>query len=103
MKRVEVRAELAQLREKVTSQHPAREAKQYELMLLNNEIEKMASIEKAQLPKLSHLYGQLTLRKIELQVSEHALQSQVTSGSPDLRNVRAQLESLRQELDLLDR
>lgn len=78
---------------------PTLQRTNYELGLLNNEIDRLLVIPSSQISKLSSVYGDLLLRKIDLQAGEHQLRSQVTSTHPDLRRKRIEIMSILQELE----
>ena len=99
VRRAAIRAELVEQKETLTGQHPAVERTGYELNLLNIEIEKMLASERSQISKLSRAYGQLILRKIDLQVGEHDLRNQLTLTHPDLKKKRIELDAIQQEID----
>ena len=99
VRRAAIRAELVEQKETLTSQHPDVERTGYELSLLNMEIEKMLGSERSQISKLSRVYGQLILRKIDLQVQEHELRNQLTRAHPDLKKKRIELDAIQQEID----
>ena len=99
VKRAAITSELAEQRETLTTQHPDVERTGYELSLVNMEIEKMLASERSQISKLSRIYGQLILRKIDLQVGEHKLRNQLTLTHPDLKKKRIELDAIQQEID----
>ncbi len=99
VRRAAIRAELVEQKETLTSHHPDVERTGYELSLLNIEIEKMLASERSQISKLSRVYGQLILRKIDLQVGEHELRNQLTLTHPDLKKKRIELDAIQQEID----
>jgi len=100
-RRAAVKAELVGRKERFTSQHPDVKRTDFELSVINIEIEKILASEQSQISKLSRVYGQLILRKIDLQVEEHVLRNQVTTSHPDLKKKRMELEAIQQEIDLL--
>jgi len=99
VRRAAIRAELVEQKETLTSHHPDVERTGYEFSLLNIEIEKMLASERSQISKLSRVYGQLILRKIDLQVGEHDLRNQLTLTHPDLKKKRIELDAIQQEID----
>jgi len=99
VKRAALRTELIEQREILTSQHPDVQHTNYELSILNNEIERMLVNQSSQISKLSSVYGDLILRKINLQAGEHQLRSQVTSTHPDLRKKRIEVAAIQQEIE----
>lgn len=103
VRRAAIRAELVEQKETLTSQHPDVERTGYELSLLDMEIEKMLGSERSQISKLTRVYGQLILRKIDLQMEEHELRNQLTPTHPDLKKKRIELDAIQQEIDDLSR
>ena len=99
VRRAAIRAELVEQKETLTSQHPDVERTGYELSILNIEMEKMLGSERSQISKLTRVYGQLILRKIDLQVEEHELRNQLTLTHPDLRKKQIELDAIQQEID----
>ena len=99
VKRAAVWAELVEQKETLTSQHPDVERTGYEVSLLNIEIEKMLASERSQISKLSHVYGHLILRRIDLEVGEHDLRNQLTLTHPDLKKKRIELDAIQKEID----
>jgi len=99
LKRVSLRGELFRQREMFTSQHPDVERSNYELSLLNKEIERMLASPSSQISKLSTVYADLILRKIDLQAEEYQLRRQVTASHPDLRQKRIELAALQEEIE----
>ena len=103
VRRAAIRAGLVEQKETLTSQHPDIERTRYEFSLLNIEIEKMLASEGSQISKLTRVYGQLILRKIDLQVEEHELRNQLTLTHPDLKKKRIELDAIQQEIADLSR
>ena len=103
VKRAAVTAEVVEQQKKFTSQHPDVVSSAYELSLLNKEIGKMLAAESSQLSKLSRVYGQLLLRKIELQVEERDLRNRLTLSHPDLKRKRVELNAIQHKINHLMR
>jgi hypothetical protein len=99
LKRAALKAQLVGQREMMTSQHPDVQRTSDEVSLLSIEIEKLLENSELQISKLSAVYGDLVLRKIELQAAEQQLRRQVTSTHPDVRKKRIEIAALQQEID----
>lgn len=99
LKRAALNAELVAQQAMFTSQHQDVQRTRYEIGLLNNEIERILVNSGSQISNLSTVYGDVVLRKIELQVEEHQLRCQVTATHPDLRKKRIEIAALQQEID----
>jgi hypothetical protein len=99
VKRAALRTEVVVQRQILASQHPDVQGTNYELSLVNIEIERMLVSQSSQISKLSRVYGDLLLRKIDLQVEEHQLRSQVTSTHPDLQKKRIEIAAIQQEIE----
>ena len=99
VKRAALKTELLVQRERFTSDHPDVQRTNHELALLNNEIERLLLTPTSQMSKLSGVYGDLLLRKIDLQAEAHQLRSQVTSTHPELRRKQIEIMSVQQEIE----
>jgi uncharacterized protein involved in exopolysaccharide biosynthesis len=101
LRKVTVETDLSDLQSRVTSDSPTFKAKSFELMTITREIERLQTLEKPALPKLTTTYGNLILRKVTLAVQLNDLRTKVTPESPDFKRTRTELAILERELDNL--
>jgi|GEM_PF-4566952 len=94
-----VEAELANLSAMFASRHPDVRSKRFELNLIRLEIEKMQTVEKIGLPKLSDVSGNLILRKVTLKVELHNLLGRFKARHPDVEKKMLELAALERELE----
>lgn len=98
LRKVAVEAALQQVLSEYTSDHPSAQIKQFELDVLNSEMEKMAGTVASNLVKLSSGYGTLILQKVKLASEMQALLLEYTSDHPDVKLKAVELNLLENEL-----
>jgi len=94
-----VTAELADLSERLTHEHPSLETKRFELHAISLEMDKMSAVEKSRVSKLSHTYGTLILSKVVLQVELNDLLIILTPQHPEVTKKRLELAALEREIE----
>jgi len=99
LRKVAVETDLHDLRSRFTSDSEAFKARRFELMAITREMERLQTLEKGVVPKLTGTYGDLILRKVTLEVRLNDLRSKVTAESPDFRRTRTELAILEREME----
>ena len=99
LRKVAVESELANLSERLTSEHPSVKRKRFELRALKLEMRKMRTVEKSRVAKLSSTMGSLILNKVALEVDLNDLQGSLTSQHPDLKKKSRDLATLKREIE----
>jgi hypothetical protein len=99
LRKVAVETDLYDLRSRFTSDSEAFKARRFELMAVTREMERLQTLEKSVVPKLTATYGDLILRKVTLEVQLNDLRSKVTAESPDFRRTRTELAILEREME----
>jgi uncharacterized protein involved in exopolysaccharide biosynthesis len=98
MRKVEVEADLKQLLVDYTEEHPRAKEKKVELDALNREMDKIAAMDNAMIPKLTSTIGKLILRKIELEAEMFRLSGQYAKDHPFIKKTRDKLEVIEGEI-----
>ena len=99
LQKVAVETDLYDLRSRVTSDSDAFKARRFELMAITREMERLQTLEKSVVPKLTGTYGDLLLRKVTLEVRLNDLRSKVTAESQDYKRTRTELAILEREME----
>jgi uncharacterized protein involved in exopolysaccharide biosynthesis len=97
--KVAVESELADLSERLTSEHPSVKRKRFELRAIRIEMSKMRTVEKSRVTKLSSTVGSLILSKVALEVELNDLQGSLTSQHPDVKKKSRDLAALEREIE----
>lgn len=101
LRKVAVETALTDLSSQFTSESSQVINKRFELSLVTLEMDRMQRSERAQVPRLSVTYGNLLLRKVDLEVEFNEMRSQLTSEHPEVKRKRAEIGFLAREIDLL--
>jgi uncharacterized protein involved in exopolysaccharide biosynthesis len=98
LRKVALKAELANLSSRFTDTSPTLEARRFELSIITRELQSMQKIQSADVPKLSGVYGNLILRRVALEVELDGLLRSYTPQHPDVNKKRVELDALQREL-----
>ena len=101
LRKVAIETDLYDLRSRVTTDSQPFRTKRFELMAITREMDKLQTLDKTVVPKLSNTYGDLILRKVTLEIQLDDLRSKVTTESPDFRRTRFELAILEREIENL--
>ncbi len=101
LRRVAVETALMDLSSQFTSESSQVRAKRFELSVVNREMARMQRSERARVPKLSVTYGNLLLRRVDLEVELNEMRGRFTSEHPDVKRKRAEISFLASEIDML--
>lgn len=99
LRKAVVEADLAQLSELFTSDHPGIGSKRFELDALSLEMKKMLAVNQSRAAKLSSGVGNLILSKVALEVELNGLSSRFTSQHPDIKKKTLELAALEREIE----
>lgn len=99
LRKAAVEADLAQLSELVTSDHPSIGSKRFELQAISYEMTKMLAVEQSRTAKLSSSVGNLILSKVALEVELNELSGKFTSQHPDIKKKALELVALAREIE----
>lgn len=97
-RKVEVEAEYKELLVDYTEDHPKVKVKRVERATINLEMEKIASMDAAMIPKLTASYGKLLLRKIELEREVNELLLKFSEEHPSVKKAKEKVAVLDQEI-----
>ena len=98
MRKVEVEADLKQLLVDYTEEHPRAKEKKTELDAINREMDRIAAMDKAMIPKLTTTVGKLILRKIELETEIFKMKEQYAEDHPFIKKAKDKLEVIEGEI-----
>ena len=99
LRKAAVEADLAQLSELFTSDHPSIGSKRFELQAISLEMNKMLAVNQARTAKLSSSVGNLILSKVALEVELNELSSKFTSQHPEIKKKTLELAALEREIE----
>ena len=99
LRKAKVEAELSQLSEELTSQHPSLDSKRFELRAIKREMAKMRAVETSHVSKLSSTVGNLILRKVALEVELNDLLVRLKPQHPDVTKKQVELGALAREIE----
>ena len=99
LRKAKVEAELSQLSEELTTEHPSLDSKRFELRAIRHEMAKMRAIQTSHVSKLSSAVGNLILSKVALTVELNDLLAQFTPEHPDVTKKRVELGALEREIE----
>jgi hypothetical protein len=101
LRKVNVETELIDLSSQFTSESRQVRTKVFELSVLNREMKRMHRTEREQVPKLSLTYGNLLLRKVDLEVQLNIMRGSFTSEHPAVNRKTAEISFLTSEIEML--
>src|SRR5688572_9627480 len=99
LRKAKVEAELSELSEELTSQHPSLDSKRFELRAIRREMDKMRAIETSHVSKLSSTVGNLVLSKVALEVELNDLLVRLKPKHPDVTRKEIELVALAREIE----
>ena len=98
LRKAKVEAELSQLSEELTNEHPSLDSKRFELRAIKREMVKMRLVETSRASKLSSAVGNLILSKVGLEIELNDLRARLTPQHPDVTKKRSELAALEREI-----
>ena len=101
LRKVAVETTLMDLSSRFTSTSDHIRTKRFELSVVNREMKRMQRMEGAQIPRLSVTYGNLLLRKVDLEVELNEMRGRFTSEYPDVKRKIAEISFLASEIEML--
>lgn len=99
LRKAAVEADLAQLSELFTSEHPSVESKRFELHAIGVEMKTLLAVKQSSAAKLSSSVGGLILSKVALEVELNELSGSLTSQHPNVKRKRMELVTLEREIE----
>ena len=99
LRKAKVEAELSELSEELTTEHPSLDSKRFELRAIRHEMAKMRAVQASHVSKLSSAVGNLILSKVALAVELNDLLVQLTPQHPDVTKKRVELAALEREIE----
>ena len=98
LRKAAVEADLADLSSKLTDDSVGVRAKRFELNAISREMDRMQTVARDSVPKLSNAYGNLILSKVALEVELNGLLNNYTSKYPDVKKKMAEIDALEREI-----
>jgi uncharacterized protein involved in exopolysaccharide biosynthesis len=98
LRKAKVEAELSELSDELTTQHPNLDSKRFELRALRREMAKIRAVETSHVSKLSSAVGNLILSKVALQVELNDLLVRLTPQHPDVTKKKNERGALAREI-----
>ena len=99
LRKAKVEAELSQLSEELTNEHPSLDTKRFELRAIKREMTRMRAVETSRVSRLSGAVGNLILSKVAIQVELNELLVQLTPQHPDVTKKKVELAALEREIE----
>ena len=99
LRKAKIEAELSQLTEELTNEHPTLESKRFELRAIKREMAKMRAVDTSRASKLSSAVGNLILSKVGLVVELNDLLARLTPQHPAVTKKRSELAALEREIE----
>lgn len=99
LRKAKVEAELSQLSEELTNEHPSLNRKRIELRAIRREMAKMRAVETSHVNKLSSTVGNLILSKVALEVELNDLLVRLKPQHPDVTKKRSEFAALAREIE----
>jgi uncharacterized protein involved in exopolysaccharide biosynthesis len=101
LRKAAVEAELKDLSSRLTDGSLGVRAKRFELGAISREMERMQSVARESVPKLSNAFGNLILSKVALEVELNGLLNNYTPEYPGVKKKRVELAALEREIENL--
>ncbi len=92
LRKTERVADLEELLVEYTEDFPKVKELRYEIILINNEINRILAVNSADAGKLTLALGKLMLRKIDLELEYTILQTQYKDDHPDVKQAKRKIE-----------
>jgi uncharacterized protein involved in exopolysaccharide biosynthesis len=101
LRKAAVEADLADLSSKFTDGSMDVRAKRFELNAIGREMDRMQTVVRGSVSRLSNTYGNLILSKVALEVELNGLLHNYTPEYPDVKKKRVELTALEREINNL--
>jgi len=101
LRKAAVEADLVDLSSKFTDGSVDARAKRFELNVISREMDRVQTVARDSVPKLSNAYGNLILSKVAVEVELNGLLNNYTPEYPDVKKKRAELAALEREIENL--